>query len=258
MAQWAKIKFYYDTMLGSPGSLLTATTTDDGDFSVDYIHNMLETNLWRAADTTDPHCLTYDAGEGNSGDADYLAILGHNLSSVGASIALQHSQDGLAYTDAFAPFAPASDEVILKEFTGAPSARYWRVKITGAASPVHIAVCVWGEKTELDYATASFDPHGQVSVGSTGVSYGGYVIGAHTRYTERRLTLRFNDADQELYDKVSSWWESSGLGNFFVAWNTAGYPGDVYLVRPDESFNNPFVGGGLYRDITVRLKGRKE
>ena len=42
MAQWAKVKFYYKTMLSTEGASLTATTTDSsGDYDVEYLHNML-------------------------------------------------------------------------------------------------------------------------------------------------------------------------------------------------------------------------
>ena len=65
MAVWAKVKFFYETMLGSAGSTLTATSTEaDNDHDVDYIFNWLETNMWKAEDSgiADPQYITYDAG----------------------------------------------------------------------------------------------------------------------------------------------------------------------------------------------------
>lgn len=261
MAQWAKVRFYYDTMLGSTGSTLAADSTDPGgDYSVDYIHNMLETNRWMSADTASPQYITYDAGEGMAKEADYLAILGHNLGAAGAAVVLQYSDDGFVadVNDAFAAEAVASDTVYLKEFTSPGPRRYWRLAITGASDRPAMAVCVWGRATELDYATSSFDPYGEETRAAVNISGGGYVAGVHTRYTEREMTLRFASADQILYDKLRAWREASGLGNFFVAWDRANHPGDVFLVRPDARFVNPLADGGLYRDVTLRLRGRKE
>ncbi len=259
MAKWNKVKFFYDTMLGSSGSTLAATTTASGHDVAD-ICNMLEVNGWKAADLTDPHYITFDAGAAGQASADYLAIHGHNLASAGASIVLQYSSDNFALdiNDAFTPETPATDRTYLREFAGTAQYRYWRLRITGHTQAPYMGICVWGIKTELDYATASFDPHSQEAKAAVNLSYGGYVMGSHTQYIERSMALRFEDADASLYAKVKAWWEGSGLKNFFVAWENANNPGEVFLMRPDPRFDNPLTSGGLYRDITINLKGRKE
>ena len=154
--------------------------------------------------------------------------------------------------------APAADTVYLKEFTATAAHRYWRLRITAASVPVYMTLCIWGQKTELDYATASFDPHEQNVKANVNLSQGGYVTGVHTQYAERSLSLQFEDADATLYSKVKTWWDTSGLKNFFVAWEIANNPNDVYLMRPDVKFSNPLTNGGLYRNITINLTGRKE
>src|SRR3972149_6831962 len=169
---WAKPKIYYDTMLGSAGSALTASSTATGDYNASYLYNWLEVNSWKAANATAPMYITYDAGAGNTKQADYLAILGHNLKAVGATIVLQYSTDNFAsdINDAFTAFAPSAETVILKEFTNPGAKRYWRLKITGTLSAApYITLCVWGNKTELDYATASFDPYQQEVKANTGL-----------------------------------------------------------------------------------------
>lgn len=260
MATWAKIKFFWETMLGSTGSSLAATSTASG-YTLTDIYNMLETNMWKSAVTTDPQYITYDAGSGNTKTADYLAIIGHNLATIGATITLQYSTDNFAadINDAFTGFAPTADTIILKEFTAPAAKRYWRLKISGTMSAApYMTLCIWGSKTELDYASASFDPYDQDVKAAVNLSQGGFVTGIHTQYTERALSLRFDDADSTLYTKVKAWWDGSGLKNFFVAWETANNPNDVYLMRPDTRFSNPLKLGGLYRDISMNLKGRKE
>ena len=42
-----------------------------------------------------------------------------------------------------------------------------------------------------------------------------------------------------------------------MAWNSTGDPTDIWLVRGDETFNNPF-NVDKFRDITINLRGRKE
>ncbi|MBI5233518.1 MAG: hypothetical protein HY880_04115 [Deltaproteobacteria bacterium] len=259
MAVWAKIKFLWETMLGSTGSTLTATSTATGDYAVSYLYNMLETNRWKSANTTTPMYVSYDAGSGNTKTADYLAIIGHNLKTIGATITLQYSSDNVTYYDCFTGFAPTADTVILKEFTSPGAYRYWRLKITGTLSAApYMTICIWGNKTELDYASASFDPYAQEIKANVNLSYGGHVAGVHTLYTERNMSLRFDDADATLYGKVKTWWDMSGLKNFFVAWETANNPDDVFLMYPEVKFDNPLKNGGVWRDIAIKLSGRKE
>lgn len=258
---WAKPKIYYDTMMGSAGSTLAATSTATGDYSVAYLYNWLEVNSWKAANATTPMYITYDAGAGNTKQADYLAILGHNLKTTGATIVLQYSTDNFTsdVNDAFTAFAPSADTVILKEFTSPGAKRYWRLKITGTLSAApYMAICIWGLKIELDYATASFDPYQQEVKATANITQGGYVAGIHTQYTERKLDLKFNDADATLYGKIKAWWDSHGLKNLFIAWEITNNPNDVYLMRPDEKFSNPFTSNSAFRDISLSFTGRKE
>jgi hypothetical protein len=72
------------------------------------------------------------------------------------------------------------------------------------------------------------------------------------------MSFKFDDADAALYEKVRQWWDTSGVKNFFVAWEVANNPGDVFLMRPDTKFSNPIKNGGAHRDISIALKGRKE
>ena len=257
MADWAKIKFYWKSILGSLGSTLEASSTFERT-SVSNIRQMLETSLWQAALSSGPHYITFDSGAGNAYGADYLALSGHNLSSADALVILQYSTDGASYTNAFAPFLPSSDRAFVKEFTNPGAFRYWRLVLEETTVAPFIYICAWGFKTELDYASASFDPNEQEVKASVNLSHGGYLVGSHAKHTERSMTIRFDDADAALYAKVAEWWEGSGGSNFFVAWEISGHPDEVFLMRPEPRFSNPLKSGGAARDIVVSLTGRKE
>ncbi len=258
MATWNKVRFFYDTMLGAAGSTLTATSAAPG-CEAGNISNMIETNMWRASGLADPHYITFDAGAGGGAGADYIVVYGHNLAACGATVVLQYSADNFSadVNDAFVPETPATDRIYLKEFPQTSQYRYWRLRITGHTAVPYMTICVWGNSTELDYASTSFDPHSQDAKANVNLSYGGYVTGIHTQYVERSMALRFEDADEALYARVKDWWETSGLKHLFVAWENANSPDDVFLMHPDTRFDNPLKNGGAYRDITINLKGRK-
>ncbi|MFQ5442703.1 MAG: carbohydrate binding domain-containing protein [Thermodesulfobacteriota bacterium] len=196
-------------------------------------------------------------GEEQNYAADYLAIAGHNLGTGTAQVQLQYSDDGASWVGALDTYPP-NNKIFLEEFTSPGLYRHWRVNILNAAVNPYMYVCIWGLKTELDYATASYDPHGQEVRADMNLSHGGYLTGIHTRYMERQMTLTFHGAGPSLYASVDAWWETSGLKNFFVGWERANNPDDVFLMRPGAKSYNPFNAGGLYRDVTIKLSGRKE
>lgn len=257
MADWAKIKFYWKSVLGSEGSTLVASSTFERTSAAN-IRSMLETNLWQAAASQGPHTITFDSGAGGAHGADYLAVAGHNFSSASALVKLQYSSDGALYQEAFVPFTPASDRAFVKEFANPGAFRYWKLVLEGAMSAPFIYVCSLGVTTVLDYASASFDPNEQEVKASVNLSHGGYLAGSHAKHTERSMTIRFDDADPSLYAKVAEWWEGNRGSNFFVAWEIANHPEEVYLMRPDARFSNPLKSGGAARDIVLTLAGRKE
>lgn len=263
MATWAKIKFFWDSMLGSAESSVTATSTETGgDYSVDYLHNWLEVNSWKALNTTTPMYITYDAGVGNTMEGDYVTVLGHNLSTVGASISLECSSTGLwagEEVEVLSATLPSSDNVFHKEFTNPGSFRYWRLVIAGTLSDApYMTIGVWGLKTELDFVSTTFDPHKVNHKANISMSSGGYLTGVHEQYKERSISLAFSGADVSLYNKIKNWHDSVGIRNFFIAWDSENSSDDVFLVRSGEVFNNPFDETGVYRDISIELKGRVE
>lgn len=257
MADWAKIKFYWRSVLGLQGSSLEASSTFDGT-SVINILNMLETSLWQAAEASGTHYITFDSGEGMAHEADYIAVSGQNFASAGALVSLQYSNDGDSYSDALTPFTPTSDRAFVREFASPGAFRYWRLALSGSTVPPFIYIAALGMKTELDYASASFDPNEQEVKAAVNLSNGGYLAGAHARYVERSMTIRFDDADEALYAKVKEWWEENRARNFFVAWESTCHPEEVFLMRPSEKFSNPLKAGGAVRDIVISLTGRKE
>lgn len=152
---------------------------------------------------------------------------------------------------------PIDNKPFLREFP-LISSRYWRIKLSDLSAIPYMAICIWGRSTELDYCTSSFDPYAETIKANIKITQGGVVSGIHIKYSERQINLKFNDADDTLYQKIKRFWDDHGLKNCFLGWETMEHPNDVFLMRRDEKFNNPFTKGGLYRNVTLNLKGRKE
>jgi hypothetical protein len=160
--------------------------------------------------------------------------------------------------DLFEPEAPATDLPFVREGTSTAK-RYWNLLISGSltAAP-QIRIGYWGELTELEYASTTFDPNQQLDRANINTSQTGFVLGVHTKYTERRQRFRWIDADLALYTKIAAWFAAVGKNLFFTAWEIDEHPTEVYLMHGDGNLNAPYKKGGNYRDITINLTGRKQ
>lgn len=278
--QESKLKFFYDNLLtgtgpDSSGTIKATSTESTGDFSVDYISNNLESNMWKASDTASPQNITFELSGPTAPKANYIIIYGHNFYSAGATVALQvDASTTFASTALVTIFSTvvadgirSTDSVFFKNFnvvgdTSAPVQQsHWRINITHSSTYVpHITLAYVGLETELAFLQAPFDPYQQRVKANVNKSLGGFVTGVHTRYTERKLDIRLNNQSTSVYAKVKTWFEAHGVQNFFVGWNATGSTestGDIWLVRPDLDFNNP-INMDHFRDIKINLTGRKE
>lgn len=250
---WAKVKIYYKTSLAS----LTATSTAT-DYNVDNLLDFLENTSWKATSTATQY-ITYDAGVGNTYTADSLAISGHNLNTVGATLSLEYSTDNFVadVNDAFTAYEPASDFSLVKTFTSLAK-RYWRLKVTGGSAAYEMAIAFWGAGVELDYASRSFDQNRQKNKASVNFSQTGYLLGIHNKWIERSFKIQFRDADDSLYTKIKDLWDDHGLNNFFLVWESDEHATEIFLMRMKSDFNSPFTRNAVYRNITLDLTGRVE
>lgn len=264
--QGTPVTFFYKTMLGSTGSTLLATSTATGDYAVTNIYNWFETNTWKASSTVAQN-ITFDTT--NSTGADYFAMAGHNIGTLGATITLKTSTSGAWAGEEVMVFSTTvpNDNLFLKEFSNPGNIAHWRLSLSTYASTVapYMAVAVWGEKTVMSggnsfdgYIQGSFDPYGQTRHSNVNMTQNGYMAGIHNKYTERMFSLSFLNASTATYTKVKTWWENHGLKNFIVAWDSTGHSTDIFLMRAaDGGFVNP-ININKYRDITINLTGRKE
>ena len=192
--------------------------------------------------------------------ADYLAIAGHNLNTGGGTYRLIYSHDDFSTpVDALAATTPTTDKAIVSEFTQV-SARWWRLSLEGHSVASSMAIAIWGPKTELDYASVSFDPEGQKIHSNVNVSQAGYIAGIHERFRERNINLRLNNVDAfgTIHTDLKRWFDDHGQQLLFLGWETGEHAAEIWLVRNNGVRSWPLTSGGLYRSINLSLTGRVE
>ena len=251
---WSKVTIYYKHNLSG----LVASSTAAG-FDVANLLDRLERTLWKG-DTTADITIKFDAGVGNTYYANSLRIARHNLADVEATLSMQYSTDDFVsdINNAFTPFEPSDNKAIIEEFT-AFNTRYSKIKLSGMTDKPFMAIAEWGRKTELEFASQSFDPHSYADNDNVNISAEGHLLGIHETWKERGISLAFDDADDTLYQKLVDLHDVVDLQNFFCAWEKTDHSADKWLVRrkPGKR-NNPLIVGGARRVITLNLIGRME
>ena len=76
--------------------------------------------------------------------ANYFAVFGHNLGTVGSSVQLQYSDDEVIWVNATGAYSPAGTEGVFRAFDTI-QAKYWRIKVNSPSQAPLIAVIMLGE-----------------------------------------------------------------------------------------------------------------
>ncbi len=259
MSDWGVATFLWDHNLAG----LTASSED----SAHPASNMLllrEGNWYKAASATTPIYVYPPSGPGNgtSLTSDFLYVHGYNLFTIGATITLQRSATGAwAGEEVDVATKTPTDNFGFAALFSSVAADYWRLKITGSLSaPPVIAIGYWGERTELGHMTASFDPYQRRKKEIVNRTSAHVIAGQHHKHYERRLKLRWDDADDDFYQKLAGWQNGCGTELFGVLWEPDLHPSDVFLMSSDGNFNDPLTigSGGAYRNTSATLTGRME
>jgi hypothetical protein len=244
---------------------LAATDTDDG-YDVLNVLDRRPYTWWQAGNvTTRTKYIEY--WRDLAASADTIGIVGHNLSSAGASIALEHSSDGMTWTTAVTGFAPGSDKAILKTFSST-SRKYWRLKIYRDGSDFsykpRLAVVVIGSRLEFPTPPDSpFAPNPEEIVATSNKGRTGHHLGTVIGFYAVRITAKFAQLSTSwVASTLYPWWRDYGrrLLPFFWAWNLTAAPDSVhYLKLTDNSkFQDPRSRAGFVDAVTLEMEGTGE
>ncbi len=251
---WAKPRCYYNTGIIN----LTATPAPLTNYPVSNLIDGFDGTIWRAPDST-TQVIKNDAGAGKTHLFDFLTIVDHNFAEAKPDLTFAYSSDDITYTTSLtiaAASALYNNPMILQEFTQRDY-RYQKLTLANCLVAPQMSICYWGKFYDLDYVDVSFDPNAIEEKANVNTTETGYLSGVHMQYIERAFELKWDDADDALYQIISGLVNTMDLRNFVLAWEPTSHTSDIYLMRREGKFNNPFKQGGARRDITLSLKGRK-
>jgi len=236
-----------------------ATDTAPG-YSVLNLVDLKPFTFWKAASQGGKY-LSVDCGTDKA--ADTLGVIGHDLSSVGAAVSVESSDDGQNWVEQLSPYAPSNDKAFLRLFSGAV-ARHWRLLVDSPVSTPTIACVLLGSRMTFPYTVdAPFAPvKEQVeTVGKR--SKAGHLLAHHVKYKPYTISAKFSYLDRDWVDSVFlPFWLTYGseLHPFLWAWDLDTYPDDVRFVRFDPGYTYaPQVSVlACYDSINLELEGVRE
>ena len=192
-----------------------------------------------------PATVTVNCGSAKA--SDYWMVYGHDLYTQGCTVELRASTDNFAASDVLIDsYTPTSNDPFVRHFASV-SYRYWRLKITGAATMPSLAIFAVGVAMDIPaYLSEGFDPVGRQPMGGVNRSELGHPIGRTTDWEQWSETLNFPTVSWSW--ARSTWlaaWEAHLRDDPFVfQWDPTGHADEVYLVSVEGGFKTPHQAGG--------------
>jgi hypothetical protein len=244
----AKPKFFYDNRLAD--ATVAASTTAAGYAALNVV-DWRPYTWWKP--TALPATLTVDCGSAKA--ADYALCYGHDLFTQGCTFEVRGSTDNFGASNVLvATVTPADNNPFILTF-GSVSYRYWRVRITGAATMPSLAIAAIGAVLDLyTYLPQGFDPIGAALQGQSNRNENGQPLG-------RAITYRLWKQSVKVERVTWTWLRSTFMPAytahfrskpFVFAWEATLYPADLKLVTMGDALSSPHQAG-QYADLQFDL-----
>lgn len=241
---------YYDNRLGDAAVAASSTATG---FAAANVADWRPYTWWKP--TALPATLTVDCGSAKA--ADYALVYGHTLFSAGCTVEVRGSTDNFASSNVLvATLTPTSDEPFLITFASV-SYRYWRLRITGAATMPALAIAAIGAALTLPTGLPEgFDPVGRKVEGQSNRNEAGQPLGRVVHFESWTESLKLQKLAWSWIRGtwLPAWRAHLRASPFVFAWDPGNYPAELRLVTAGEQFTTPHMAGSR-ADLTVELKG---
>lgn len=241
---------YYDNRLAD--AALVASSTASG-FAAANVTDWRPYTWWQP--TALPATLTVDCGSARA--ADYALIWGHTLFTAGCTLEVRGSTDNFAGSNVLvASITPTSNDPFLLLF-GSVSYRYWRIRITGAATMPALAIAAIGAALNLPVGLPEgFDPIGRKVEGQSNRNENGQPLGRVVQFETWTESLKLQKVSWSWIRAtwLPAWRAHLRSSPFVFAWDPGPYATELRLVTAGEQFTTPHQAGSR-ADLTVELKG---
>lgn len=233
---------------------VTASGNNDDEGFIDAPRSDLTYEWWRADAL--PAWWAVDAGEAVT--VDYAGVAVHNLSTVSASVKVQHSDDGSAWTDVpGAETIPGTDAPLMILFEPI-TARYWRLRFAGSGDAPRVGVIYIGKVLAMQRPVKWRD-HSPGTLSRRTTVRGSQSDGGQRLGTS--VVRQGYQADYDVSNMTETWYrdqfdpfvQHARRIGYFISWRPVERPGEVLFGWTDDDIE-PFneVGGKVDRRMGVQ------
>lgn len=233
-----------------------AVTSEASGFPKENLVGLRPYKRWRGTSSID-HGISITLASSKA--ADSVGLVGHNLGSIGATVAIQGWISGAFQTLATAQ--PTTNKAMVILFNS-QTLQNWRLYLTTLSGAPEIGSMILGPRLTMEkYLQSGFDPDAQTTYAESSVSQSANLLGTVVRYRERNVQARFQSLTPAWVDaNLKSAWEGAlGIGQpFFWAWEMDLHPTEVYFMscRPPVSLGLPY--DPVRRSFSLDMKGPVE
>jgi len=244
-----------DTLTTAPlasASFPTANLFDDRIFT-----------LFKPSASSTEVIVKTDAGVGNTVDADYFMVVGHDFFDPAVDgngalrVRFENSADDISYST-IVDINTATDNKIISRTFSKVTDRFFRLRLTRVATFVpSIGQTQWGKRVELPIGfEPGFDPQEERIRSASTRSQTGNILGAVRFFTERSIRIRGRlILDSFIRDETTGgfqdFWDNHAalLKPFLFAWN----PGNPGSFEKDALFAIIDSSQGIRRRLRTQL-----
>lgn len=240
--------------LFTTSGVTVATSSDQTGFEKENAYDWKSYTWWKPS-AAGANWLRASFGAAKS--ADYMAISGHNIGTLGATVKCQYSTNGgSTWNDIGGTIAPADDNVIFVVFDST-SAADWRIYTDSACT---IGVVSIGETTELPVGMGvgfNIPTMAQNDKFNTSVSEGGEHIGNSLRRQNLSFTISLNLVDPAW---IRSTWQDfidhARLYPFFFSWDSENHSDEAVYCWVNKAIAKPSYISPVRGKVSLNVEGR--
>jgi len=251
----------YHNLFTDSGATVTVSSAATGFEGVN-AYSGFGYDWWKPTTTTGYNNLEVEFASAKT--ADYVAIWGHTIGSIGAGalIAVSHSEDGITWSDSVSATSVTDNNTIYIPFTSS-SHKYWRVSIYIPSTTLpFIAGIQIGDRLEMPnsaevgFAVPTLAPKTKLK---TARSESGAFIGGSQLSQGIDGSISFTNIDPAW---VRSDWEPfiahvQTPAVFVMAWDTVTYTDEIMLAWADGDVSVPNYSSPLYMNFSLKFEGTK-
>jgi hypothetical protein len=187
--------------------------------------------------------------------ADTLAIAGHNLGTIAASVVLEASANGTDWATVLPSFLPAGDLVIMKPFAAA-SYQYWRLSISAGAAAQIGVLSVGTRISPARFPAGAFAPENITVKSDNAIGKTGHLLGSAIRYLPKAIAATLQHPGKAWVEDIYKPFFIANAGKpFFFGWDLDNWPEKCGMYRFDGNYAPVYDPLGRVTKLPIKLIG---